>query len=310
MLKLSVNLIRKLIKRGNTFSNLNRKLTILPGTIYSEYAVPIEYLPSRDFNPRYGASKPVIESLQKWFENYKNDYFEMLNFMRSLNVDHIELSLNDKVKIPQPAWMGGPISSFDSLALYAMILKNKPKRYFEIGSGMTTCFARQAINDAKLSPKIVSIDPQPRGDIDSICDEFIRDGLETCDLSVFDELESGDILFFDGSHRIFMNSDVTVFFIDVLPRLKPGVIIHIHDILLPYDYPDSFKHWYWNEQYILAVYLMNAKHRINPLFPTAFVCRDKLFNKVLQKPFIDLGSSENNLSWNGGGSMWFTHTAN
>jgi hypothetical protein len=101
-----------------------------------------------------------------------------------------------------------------------------------------------------------------------------------------------------------MNSDVTVFFIDILPRLKPGVVVHIHDIMLPYDYPDSFKHWYWNEQYMLAVYMMGHMARLTPLAPTAFICRDAEFAHALHEPMIDLGPY--NGGWLGGGAMWYT----
>ena len=174
---------------------------------------------------------------------------------------------------------------------------------------MSTCFARQAITDMNLATRIVSIDPEPRGEIDAICDTVIRDSLESCDLTIFGELESGDILFLDGSHRVFMNSDVTVFFIDILPRLAPGVIIHVHDVCLPYDYPEYFKHWYWSEQYMLAVYMIASRDRINPLFPTFFICNDGRFTDLLRKPFVDLGSEDANSSWLGGGSMWFTHLA-
>lgn len=173
---------------------------------------------------------------------------------------------------------------------------------------MTTCFARQAIRGAKLNARVVSIDPQPRREVDAICDEVIRDGLETCDLGAFDRLQAGDILFFDGSHRSFMNSDVTVFFIDVLPRLQPGVVVHIHDINLPWDYPDSFRDWYWNEQYMLAIYLMMGRDKLNPLFPTTWVSRGMNLSREDLPYFVDLGSTEANLSWLGGGSMWFTKT--
>jgi hypothetical protein len=280
-------------------------LEILPGTEYSLYAIPLDYPPSRAFAPRYGYSRGKIEALEQWFASHNSDYLKFLEYMRTLSVGHIPISLSAGAPLA-PAWIGGPICAFDSLALYAMVQKYTPKTYLEIGSGMTTCFARQAIMDAGLKTRIISIDPQPRREVDAICDEVIRDGLETCDLSAFDLLEAGDILFFDGSHRSFMNSDVTVFFIDVLPRIKPGVIVHIHDINLPWDYPDSFKYWYWNEQYMLAIYLMMGREQLNPIFPTTWVCRGMVLRTGELPNFIDLGSAEANLSWKGGGSMWFT----
>ena len=104
-----------------------------------------------------------------------------------------------------------------------------------------------------------------------------------------------------------MNSDVTVFMIDILPHLAPGVIVHVHDINLPWDYPEMFQHWYWNEAYILAAYLIGARDRLKPVFPTAWVCRRPQFSDWFSEPLVDLGAS--NGSWRGGGSLWFTHIA-
>lgn len=282
-------------------------LEILPAAPYARYALPIEYLPSHSFSPRWGYTKSAIPCLYDWFCQHTDQYRRLLNVMRQPEVKHIAVSLEDTA-IPKPAWIGGPISPFDALMLYTLVCQHQPKQYVEIGSGITTCFAKQAIDDFKLKTQIISIDPDPRAEIDMICDRNIRLGLEDCDLEIFDQLKAGDILFFDGSHRTFMNSDVTVFFIDILPRLKPGVVIHIHDICLPYDYPESFKHWYWNEQYMLAVYLMNAKDKIYPIAPTSFICRCEFFSEQLKIPFVDLGNPEHNKDWQSGGSMWFTHT--
>lgn len=288
--------------------NAGDKLQILEGTPYSRYAIPVEYLPSRDFTPRWGYSRPTEPILTRWFANNAGNYREILEEMRE-NAPHLaNIPLDfDEANLPSPAWGGVPYAPFDGLALYTMVKKFRPQTYLEIGSGITTAFAYRAINDAGLTTRIVSIDPEPRAAIDSICDEVVRQGLETCELSVFESLEAGDILFFDGSHRSFMNSDVTVFMIDILPRLRPGVVVHVHDITLPWDYPPSFRNWYWNEQYILAVYMMGNRARIDPIFPTSFVCQDEAFASHFAKPFLELG--ELNGGWRGGGAMWFTHTA-
>jgi predicted O-methyltransferase YrrM len=232
------------------------------------------------------------------FRSEIDSYRSFVEHMRALNVSHIPEKAESG-----PAWIGGAISPFDSLALYAMLRKYAPKRYVEIGSGMTTRFARQAITDGRLHTRILSIDPEPRAEVDAICDETIREGLETADLALFDQLEAGDIVFMDGSHRSFMNSDVTVFFIDLLPRLKPGVIVHIHDVMLPYDYPEWAQNWYWNEQYLLAVYLMGSKEKVRPLLPTFYIQKAPELADCLATPFI-CGQT---LDWSGGGSLWFTH---
>jgi predicted O-methyltransferase YrrM len=282
-------------------------LTTLPGTPYSRYAVPVDYVPSRQYEPRWGNTKPVIPILEQWFTEHISTYRDILDDMTANRDALASIAVDfDTRNLPQPGWFGIALCAFDGAALYTMVKRSKPKRYLEIGSGVSTCFAYKAIRDAKLDTKIVSIDPEPRSEIDSICDEVVRDGLETCDTSLFDQLEAGDILFFDGSHRSFMNSDVTVFMIDILPNLKPGVLIHVHDINLPWDYHILYKNWYWNEQYLLAVYMMNARERIVPVLPTAFVCKRPEFADWFRVPLIDFGA-ERNTSWTGGGSMWFTH---
>lgn len=287
---------------------MSKNYEILPGTPYSQYALPLDYPPSRAYAPRWGVTKPPIPQLYNWFAAHEAEYRQMILAMRSSALAMRDVPLEfDPALLPQPAWSGVPYAPIDAVALYTMIRLGKPRRFVEIGSGISTCFAYKAIKDNNLPTKITSIDPSPRAQIDSICDEVIREGLEVCDVDFFSELEPGDILFFDGSHRSFMNSDVTVFMIDVLPRLRPGVVVHIHDINIPYDYPEMFKNWYWNEQYMLAVYLMGNMRRINPLLPTSFVCRDPRFTDDIAEPFIDLGAI--NDGWHGGGAMWFTHTA-
>lgn len=104
-----------------------------------------------------------------------------------------------------------------------------------------------------------------------------------------------------------MNSDVTVFCIDILPKLKPGVLVHVHDVHLPWDYPEMFVNWYWSEQYILAAYLIGAMGSLVPVFPTTWICRQPEFADWFATPLVDLGPS--NATWRGGGSMWFTQTS-
>lgn len=300
----TIPLLKRLVRLRRILRAV-KGIEVLPGTPYARYAIPVDYPPSRAYAPRYGYSHGKIEALEQWFAAHNGKYLKFLDYMETLSVGHIPISLPEDGPLVA-AWRGGAICTFDLLALYAMVTKHRPKTYAEIGSGMSTCFARQAIKDAGLDTRIISIDPNPRGEVDAICDEVVRDGLETCDLSTFDRLEAGDILFFDGSHRTFMNSDVTVFFIDVLPRIKPGVLVHIHDIDLPWDYHDYFKNWYWNEQYMLAVYLMTGREHLDPLLPTTWVCRGMPLGARESLVFVDLGSPEANSSWKGGGSMWFT----
>lgn len=310
-IKDSIDIMRSQIKdleilNAELMKKKEVSLRLLEGTPYTTIALPLDYPPSRDYKPRWGGSKPVEPIIHSWFKKHIVQHLDFCNQMKVFaeELKNVPLVFEPK-NLPTFGWIGIPYSPFDTLALYSMVRTYKPKVFLEIGSGTTTCIAYKAIKTNSANTKIISIDPEPRAEIDSICDQVIRNGLETCDLKIFDQLEEGDILFFDGSHRSFVNSDVTVFFIDVLPRIKPGVIIHIHDITIPWDYPDMFLPWYWNEQYLLHVYLMGNIKRINPILPTAFVCRDPAFEKFFSNPMLDLETYNDH--WKGGGAMWFTH---
>jgi hypothetical protein len=158
----------------------------------------------------------------------------------------------------EPHWVNGWIPAFDAISLYAFVALRNPVLYLEVGSGTSTKFVRKAISDHRLRTKIVSIDPHPRSEIDALCDRVIRKPLEDTDIRVFDFLKEGDVVFFDGSHRALQNSDATVFLTEVMPRFKPGVLVGIHDIFLPWDYPPEWTRRYYSEQYLLACYLLGG----------------------------------------------------
>jgi hypothetical protein len=160
------------------------------------------------------------------------------------------------------------------MALYVFLVKNNPRCYIEIGSGNSTKFARCAINSHRLRTKIISIDPQPRADVNGICDTIVRKALEDVDLSLFDQLERGDIIFLDGSHMVFENSDVTVFFLDILPNLSAGIWVQIHDITWPVDYGPEVAERFFSEQYLLAAYLLGGGNGLKIELANHFVWHD------------------------------------
>jgi hypothetical protein len=170
-----------------------------------------------------------------------------------------------------PRWVNGWFPGFDAVSLYGLLAIHNPPRYVEVGSGNSTMFARQAITDHGLQTSIISIDPCPRANIDEICDCVIRSPCEDVDQNVFETLASTDILFVDNSHRSFPNSDVTVFFTEILPNLPSGMIYGLHDICLPWDYPDEWRDRFYNEQYLLAAYLLGGGGGDEIVLPNAFV---------------------------------------
>lgn len=183
----------------------------------------------------------------------------------------------------EPCWSNNFFNGIDAIALYGILASQRPRRYFEIGSGYSTKFARRAMRDQGLATTLLSIDPSPQASIDALCDTVIRQRLEDLDVSIFDQLEAGDILFFDGSHHAFMSSDVVVFWLEILPRLRPGVLVHIHDIFLPFDYPAEWSDRYYSEQYLVAVALAAPRRSLEVVFPALFVQRDPALSRLVEE---------------------------
>ena len=130
-----------------------------------------------------------------------------------------------------------------------------------------------AKRDHGLDTRIVSIDPVPRAGCDDLCDDVHRCGLEACDLSLFDDLTEGDVIFYDGSHRLLQNSDITVLYLDVFPKLPRGVLIHQHDIFWPEDYPAAWSTRLYSEQYALAILLLFRTPQLRVVMANADVSR-------------------------------------
>jgi hypothetical protein len=228
-----------------------------------------------DPKPRWGYGKLPHERISEVLAKQRTKYAELL---RSFS-EHIDVMttvpIQGKAEAGTPYWRNSWFENLDPISLMGMLLTKRPEKYFEIGSGNSTKFARHTIASARLETKLLSLDPEPRASIDTLCDSVIRRRLEDCDLSIFDDLNAGDIVFFDGSHRAFTNSDVTVFFLDVMPRLQSGVIVHIHDIMLPWDYLPGWKKRLYSEQYLLAAMLVCPQPLFRVLLPNFFVLKDE-----------------------------------
>jgi hypothetical protein len=171
------------------------------------------------------------------------------------------------------SYFGSP----DAEVAYALVHQLKPKHIIEIGSGNSTKLFREAITDGKLSTKLVSIDPSPRTPIDSTADRVIKQRLEQVPLSFFNEtLNRGDILFIDSSHEIRVGNDVLTLLLSIVPALKNGVVIHIHDIFLPFEYPREWlivnKWEMFKEQYLVQAMLQDSD-KYDVLWPGYFLQR-------------------------------------
>jgi hypothetical protein len=178
----------------------------------------------------------------------------------------------------------------DAEALYSMIRHAKPRKFIEIGCGQSTLVAQFAIQDSmeedpQYQCRHICYEPFENPWLNDLNLELKRERIERCDLSTFKSLSAGDIVFIDSSHVQRPMGDVEFEFLHILPILPPGVIIHIHDIFSPRDYPETWlknERRFWNEQYLLEAFLsfngefeiicaMNdLMHRGSVQFKTAF----------------------------------------
>lgn len=174
----------------------------------------------------------------------------------------------------------GFIGPGDAEVLYCMVRELKPQRVFEIGSGYSTLLIRQAGDKnrffGEMPLEITCIDPYPRPFIKSGHTQqwtIISNPLENFDWNFFGQLERNDILFIDSSHVIRIGGDVLDIILEILPRLRKGVLIHIHDIFLPEHYPDLWvlgEKRFWTEQYLLHAFLAFNKE-FSILWPGAYM---------------------------------------
>jgi predicted O-methyltransferase YrrM len=149
----------------------------------------------------------------------------------------------------------------DAWALQAMLRHLRPRRMVEVGSGWTTLIAAR-VNREHLDGemRLTCIDPFPqefiRGGVEGIS-ELVERPIEDGGQELFSELEAGDVLFIDSTHTVKTGGDVAFLFGEVVPRLRPGVTVHIHDIFLPGEYPQQWalSGWGWNEQYLVQAFL-------------------------------------------------------
>jgi predicted O-methyltransferase YrrM len=157
--------------------------------------------------------------------------------------------------------------TLDAMLLYFMIRDIEPRRFTEIGSGVSTYYCSLAAEENAKdgnNVEITCIDPYPHDMLYQISKiEILKKEVQDVDVSFFDRLESRDILFIDSTHIVKVDGDVPYLYLEVIPRLKKGTVIHIHDIHFPYNIPYPPQYYifgrkrpvYWNEAMLLQAFL-------------------------------------------------------
>jgi predicted O-methyltransferase YrrM len=198
---------------------------------------------------------------------------EQMNLLNSFKPYYDELPFtSEKQNNLRYYYKNNYYSYSDGIILHCMIRHFKPKRIIEIGSGLSSAVMLDTNNlffDDKIN--LTFIDPYPENlyfhmnTRDKEDSEVIIKNIQEVPLFIFEKLQANDILFVDSSHVVKTGGDVNHILFEILPLLKPGVIIHFHDIFYPFEYPKNyiFERRNWNEIYFLRAFLMqNDNYKI------------------------------------------------
>lgn len=231
---------------------LFRRIGVFP--IVDHYYEPL-------FDPKH-LRRPLTEERTLAFDLNIEGQMELLNkfdYVRELK--SFPLEKTSKVEF---CYHNGAFEAGDAEVLYSMVRLYKPATIVEIGSGYSTLMAMNAINwnradDKNYECNQICIEPYEHNWLKGTDVTLIREVVESVDKGLFAALKPNDIVFIDSSHIIRPQGDVLHECFDILPTLNAGVIIHVHDIFSPRDYPHE---WVfdvvrlWNEQYLLEAFLM------------------------------------------------------
>jgi len=226
-------------------------LHVLPVTFYSP--VPeLGKLRDSTWDSAYGEGWEPEEERQ----------LGLLQDLSSWNPELVSIPREPEPDAPhQYYWTNLSFNAVDAAIYYSMIRHVRPRRILEVGAGLSTMIAAQAAR-ANGDTRVDCIEPYP-GDVLAAgfpgLSRLIREPVQDVPIDEFLALDSNDILFVDSTHVSKIGSDVNYLILRVLPRLRAGVIIHFHDVFLPWEYP---RHWilneriFWNEQYLLLAFMM------------------------------------------------------
>lgn len=186
----------------------------------------------------------------------------------------------------------------DPAVYHFMIRQFQPHRIVEVGAGFSTLVAANAAA-LNADSEVYAIEPYSNDYLDWLTGQIhlVNQTVETVDLAFFDKLQENDILFIDSSHVVKAGSDVCYLVLEILPRLQPGILVHFHDIFLPFEYPRSWlqeRRIFWNEQYLVQAFLIHNR-RANILFANCFMANRH--RKLMERNL----PGSNGV---GGGSLW------
>ena len=212
------------------------------------------------------AQRGTYRSLEGIFAQAEPEFRSVLGHMTT-NADALA-AIGDGA-LPEPRWRQDWFPRLDAAAAYVLVRETRPRRIVEVGSGHSTRFLARAVRDGGLDTELMAIDPAPRADIAGLAATSVRKTVQEAGAQPFRGLRSGDILFIDSSHILMPGTDVDFLFNTVLPVLQGGVLVHIHDIFMPDDYPADWEWRGYNEQLGAAALMQGGAFR--PLWASHYV---------------------------------------
>jgi len=224
------------------------------------HLLPVHYyspIPSKQELLNFDFNKSPYNLAYDFKEKFQ---LELLNKFARYNEELYDIPIKQQ-REDEYAWENPAFWPFDAIVYYSFIREFKPSVVVEVGSGYSSLMAAKALVENKKG-MLKCVEPYPY--------EFLKKGfkgltnliekrVQDVDVDVFMEMKKNDILFIDNTHVCKTGSDVNYLILEILPILNPGVIIHFHDIYLPYEYPKSWlidKKLFWNEQYLLNAFMM------------------------------------------------------
>ena len=287
-------------------------------TDQSGAAQPARYIPEGSYySPMVDRDDPAVQRIADQIDSsflkegaeLRIDGAAMRQRLNSLSRFHDELPYRDeKTEGLRYYLQNYYFDHGDGTVMFCMLRALRPRRYIEVGSGFSSCLAMD-VNDRFLGGQmdIQMIEPNPERLLSQLPEgdpyrhKLIQKRLQDVPIEVFQELDRGDILFIDSSHVAKTGSDVNDYLFRIFPALREGVIIHVHDIFYPFEYPAE---WIrdahsWNEIYFLQAFL-----QYNRTFQIRF------FNHYLFRLFNeDVRQKMPMMLRNPGGSIWLEKVA-
>jgi len=197
-------------------------------------------------------------------------------------------------------WNNGAFTSLDAAAYYCVIRRFRPQRIVEVGSGYSTLVADAALKRNGSGSQVL-IEPYPKPWLDSVAtvETIHRKAVqEHAPEELLQIVESADLWFIDSTHTVKIGSDCLMLYLMVMPELRKDMLIHSHDVFLPFGFPPRKaleRHIYWTEQYLLYAYLLDNP-RAEVLFGSKYA---SVFQAAEAARLLPAGRKA------GGGSLWY-----